>query len=233
MCSKRIIPPSAILFCLLTSFFISLGVMLVTPAMGIADSRYVIPSAEVVLRSGAGREFKVTGVVKDGDAVEFVEEDGSYAFVRLANGKEGWMLKRYLSIDPPPASLLASLRAENETLQQKEQELTEKLSQATANLSKTETDLTSTLTDKQQISTDYQTLQQDTADVIKIKEEMVKATEHNKLLTQEITALKEESAQLNKDTSIHWFLAGGGVLLIGMFLGRSFSKSRKRKSSLI
>ena len=230
---RKIILPSATLLCLLAGLFVTFGVMLGAASPVLADSRYVIPSAEVVLRSGAGREYKVTGVVNDGDSIEFIEENGYYALVRLANGKEGWMLKRYLSVDPPPASIVASLRAENEKLQQKEQELTEKLSAASVNLSKTETDFNSTLNEKNQIATDYQTLQQDTADVIKLKQGMEKATEQNTLLTEEITTLKEENARLNKDTSVHWFLAGGGVLLIGMLLGRLFSKSRKRKSSLI
>ncbi len=230
---RRIILPSATLLCLLASLFVSLGFIMVSATRVSAESRYVIPSAEVVVRSNAGKEYKVNGIVNNGDTVEFIKEDGNYALVRLTNGREGWMLKRYLSVDPPPASIVASLRDENEKLRQKEQELTEQLSVASANLNKTETDLNSTVNEKNQIATDYQTLQQDTADVIKIKQGMEKATEQNTILTEEITVLKEENASLNKDKSVHWFMAGGGVLLVGIFLGRLFSNSRKRKSSLI
>lgn len=232
MIRRFIAPPASILF-LLASFFLSLGTMMFSATEVVAESRYVIPSAEVVLRSGAGREYKVTAVVKDGESVDFIKEDDAYAMVRMANGKEGWMLKRYLSADPPLSTVIASLRAENEKLKQTELELTQKLSELSANLSKTETNLQSTLNEKNQITTDYQTLQQDTANVIKIKEDMLKATEQNEVLTQEITALKEDNAGMNKDKSIHWFMAGGGVLLAGVFLGSLSSKSRKRKSSLM
>ena len=152
-------------------------------------------------------------------SVDFLEEDGSYAMVRLANGKEGWMLKRYLTTDPPLANVVASLRAENEKLKQKELELTQKFSEVSANLSKIETNLQSTLNEKNQIATDYQTLQQDTADVIKIKEDMLKATEQRDVLTEEITALKEENARLDKDKS--------DPLVLGWrrcFAGRSVSR---------
>lgn len=230
---RRIILPSATGFCLLVSLFFSFGILFISATAVIAESRYVIPSAEVVVRSSAGRDYKVTGIVNNGDTVEFIEEDGNYALVQLANGRKGWMLKRYLSVDPPPASIVASLRAENQKLRQKEQELTEQLSTASTNLDKTEMDLNSTIHEKNQIATDYQALQQDTADVIRIKQDMEKATEQNTILTEEITALKEENAKLSKDKSVHWFMAGGGVLLVGMFLGRLFSNSRKRKSSLI
>jgi len=48
-----------------------------------------------------------------------------------------------------------------------------------------------------------------------------------------MAALQEENYTLTKDNSINWFLAGGGVLLVGMFIGRLSSASRKRKSSLL
>lgn len=233
MNTRRIIVPSATVCFLLASFFLSLSTVMFSATEVIADNRYVIPSAEVVLKSGAGREYRVIGVVKDGDTVEFLEEDGSYAMVRLSNGKEGWMLKRYLSVQPPPATIVASLRAENEKLKQKELELSQQFSEVSANLDKTKNDLNSTLNEKSQVATDYQNLQQDTADVIKIKEDMLKATRENEVLTQEITAIKKENDKLNKDKSINWFMAGGGVLLVGMVLGNLSSKSRKRKSSLL
>ena len=233
MNTRRIIVPPAIACFLLASFFLSLSTVIFSATEVIADSRYVIPSAEVVLKSGAGREFRVIGVVKDGDSVEFLEEDGSYARVRVANGKEGWMLKRYLSVQPPPSTIVASLRAENEQLKQKELELSQQFSEVSANLDKSKNELNSILNEKNQVATKYQNLQQDTADVIKIKNDMLAATQQNEELTQEITALKEENDKLNKDKSINWFMAGGGVLLVGMILGSLSSKSRKRKSSLM
>jgi SH3 domain protein len=68
---------------------------------------------------------------------------------------------------------------------------------------------------------------------MKIKEDMLQATKENELLVQQMASLKEENSKLNKDKSINWFLAGGGVLLVGMSIGRLTSKSRKRKSSLM
>jgi SH3 domain protein len=62
---------------------------------------------------------------------------------------------------------------------------------------------------------------------------MLKVTQENELLVEELTALKAANSGLNSDKSINWFMAGGGVLLVGMFLGRLTSKSRKRKSSLM
>lgn len=234
MIIRRITKPSGTLFFLLAlSFFLPLNTLIFSATEVAAASRYVKPSAEVVLRTGEGREFKVIGMVKDGDTVELLEEGESYAMVRLANRKEGWMLKRFLSVDPPLATIVASLRAENEKMKQREIEITQKFEEVSATLNQLETDLKSTILERDQITTDYQNLQRDTADVIQLKEDMQKATQENELLVEEIATLKEDNSGLSKDKSINWFIAGGGVLLVGMFLGNLTSKSRKRKSSLM
>lgn len=199
----------------------------------VAGSRYVKPSAEVVIRTGQGRKYKVIAMVKDGATVELLEEGESYAMVRLANGKKGWILKRFLSADPPLSTVVESLRAENEQMKQKEIETTQKLEALSATLIQLETDLKSTILERDQVTIDYQNLQQDTANVIQIKEDMLKATQENELLVEEMATLKQENEGLHNDKSINWFMAGGGVLLVGMFIGRLTSKSRKRKSSLM
>lgn len=198
-----------------------------------AATRYVTPSAEVVVRTGQGNEYKIIGMVKDGDAVDLLQESDAYALVRLPDGREGWMLKRFLSAAPPLSVVVASLRAENEKMKQREMEQTQQVNEISENLKRTEAELASILTERDQIKTDYQNLRQDTADVILIKEDMLRVTKENELLVQEMAALKEENNKLNKDKSINWFLAGGGVLLVGMFIGRLSSASRKRKSSLL
>jgi SH3 domain protein len=172
-------------------------------------------------------------VVKDGDVVELLEEGDSYARVRLTDGQEGWMLKRFLSITPPLSVTAPSLRAENEKMKQREIEVTQKYDEISASFSRMETELQTILAERDQLKSDYQNLQEATADVMKIKEDMLQATKENELLVQQMASLKEENSKLNKDKSINWFLAGGGVLLVGMSIGRLTSKSRKRKSSLM
>ena len=234
MTSRRIIKTSGTLFFLLAlSFSLQFTVVLCSATKVVAASRYVKPSAEVVLRRGEGREYKVIGMVKDGMAVELLKTGDSYALVRLANGKQGWMLKRFLSIDPPLATIVESLRAENDTMKQREAEVTQRFEEASATLIQTETDLKSAILERDQIMTEYQDLERDTADVIRIKDDMLKVTQENELLVEELTALKVANSGLNNDKSINWFMAGGGVLLVGMFIGRLTSKSRKRKSSLM
>jgi len=226
-------PSKPWVFLIALSVMLPLCTVLFSAAEGMAESRYVNPSAEVVVRTGEGNQYKIIDLVKDGDAVDLLEEGDSYALVRLADGKEGWMLKRFLSVSPPPSRVVVTLRAENEKMKQKVKELTQKSEEVAGVLSRTETQLAAAIAERDQVKTDFQNLQEDTADVIQIKNEMLKATKENEVLNQEMASLKEENKKLAKDKSINWFVAGGGVLLVGMFLGRLSSKSRRRKSSLV
>lgn len=234
MTIRRITRPSGTLvFLLALSFLLPTGAVLFSATDVFAESRYVKPSAEIALRTGEGTKYKILGVVKDGDVVELLEEGDSYARVRLTDGQEGWMLKRFLSITPPLSVTAPSLRAENEKLKQREIEVTQKYDEISASFSRMETELQTILAERDQLKSDYQNLQEATADVMKIKEDMLQATKENELLVQQMASLKAENSNLNKEKSINWFLAGGGVLLVGMSIGRLTSKSRKRKSSLM
>ena len=128
MIIRRITKPSTSLsvFLLILTLFLPFSTILFSGTPVLAKTSYVKPSSEVVVRKGQGIKYKIVAVVKDGVSVKFLEEGDSYAKVRLANGKEGWMLKRFLSDEPPLEQVVASLRTEKEKMKRKEIEATGK-----------------------------------------------------------------------------------------------------------
>ncbi|HID70701.1 MAG TPA: TIGR04211 family SH3 domain-containing protein [Desulfobacterales bacterium] len=198
-----------------------------------AKTSFVKPSSEVVVRRGQGTDYKIIAMIKDGTSVEFLEESNNYARVRLANGKEGWMLKRFLSDEPPLKELVVSLRTEREEMKQKELKTNQKLEAITSTLSQTEYELDATLEERDQLKTAFQTLQEDTADVVQIKKNLDKTARENKALTQKLALVKQESDNLRNDSALKWFLAGAGALLLGIIIGRMPSRPRRRKPSLL
>ncbi|NNK93388.1 MAG: TIGR04211 family SH3 domain-containing protein [Desulfobacterales bacterium] len=215
------------------TLLLSCCVILVNAPPVVAENRYVKPSSEVVLRRGQGNDYRIVAMVKDGDSVEFLEEGESYAKVRLENGKEGWMLKRFLSEDPPLQEVVASLRVDKENLKQRELGIIQKLEEASSALEQTESKLDIVSAEKDQITIDYQSLKRDTAGVTQIKKDLLKTAKENKTLSQRVASMEQQISSLKKDNAVKWFLAGGGVLLVGMFLGMLSSRSRKKKSSLL
>jgi SH3 domain protein len=220
------------LFLLALSFFALSSAILLSGTAVLAETRYIKPSSEIAVRKGQGVEFKIIAIVKDGASVELLTEDDSYARVRLGNGKEGWMLKRFLSDVPPLADVVASLRSKKNELEQKEAELMQNIEELSSSLAKTRKELDSTLTERNQMWADFQTLQRETADVVKIKNELLETRKNNTHLTQELASTKKNSERLRKSFAIKWFLAGGSVLLLGMLIGGVLSGKSRRKNSL-
>ena len=218
-----------------TLFILILQLLVILSHAGDSQAvvRYVKPRGEAVVRTGQGNQYKILAVVKEGSSVEMMEENDDYALVRLDNGVEGWMLRRYLKSEPPLDTLVDQLRKEKEALQKKETEASQKVEDMSAMLETARKDLDMLVAERDKVVADYQTLQRDTADVMKIRNDMQKTAEENRKLVDKIVVLETENNQMKKDRTINWFLAGGGVLVFGIILGKMPSPSRRRKSSLL
>jgi SH3 domain protein len=195
--------------------------------------RYVKPISEVAIRRGQGTEYKIIAIVKEGTMVEQLEEVEGYANVRLVDGREGWILTRFLSSAPPITEVLASLQAENEQAKNNEMTAVQKLEEVSSQLAHSQAELETIIGERDQIKTDYLKLQEDTANAVQTNKDLIKLSKENKLLQESFSHIQEENSGLKSDKTINWFLAGGGVLLAGVFLGRISAASRKRKSSLL
>lgn len=198
-----------------------------------AETRYVKPSADVVVRRGQGNKYKIIAMAKEGTAVTFLEEGNGYSRIRLPNGKEGWIIKRFLSSQPPLKEVVATLRTKNAGLLENETALNQRIDALETALSTSEQQRNLALQDRDKIQSQYQQLQQDTADVIQIKTDMQETSARNKRLTQDLITVRQDNDSLRSDYSLKWFLAGGGVLLFGMIVGGLLRGSGKRKPSLL
>lgn len=195
--------------------------------------RYVKPTAEVSVRRGKGTEYKIIALVEDGTAVEVLEEDEAYALVRLDDGKQGWVLKRFLSPDPPLTDVVADLRRENEQGRQRARELAEELRDMTDALSRTEEKLAAAAAAREQTEAAYEQLRQESSQLLEMKNSLIADKNKYQALARNFEQAQKENERLRQERIINWFLAGAGVLLVGMILGRISFSSRKRKSSLL
>jgi SH3 domain protein len=214
-------------------FFICLAFSLILIAdISLAQSWYIKPTAEIPLRRGQGSDYKILAIVPDGTAVTIVEEEESWARVTTRDGKEGWILKRYLTQDQPLDQLVESLKKENQALKDKIAEVQAKNEEVSAfndalhNTLETNKKQLTTTTDK------YEKLVKDTSDVIALRNNLNQTAQTATKLQQELGEITAENKRLKASQNIKWFLAGGGTLIFGCIAGMLLSRSKKRKSSL-
>ena len=107
-------------------------ISLLAAVTGWAENLYVKPSSEITMRRGMGTDFKIIAVLKDGTPVELLAEADDWAQVRLESGKEGWVLRRFLSATPPLGQQGEQLQREKEVLTETTQSLKNRVDQLTA-----------------------------------------------------------------------------------------------------
>lgn len=191
-----------------------------------ADTRYVSDITEITMRLGPGVDFRVIKTLNSGDTVTAITSKKGWTKVRTESGETGWVVSRYLTAEKPASVVanelkgslaplrnqVATLKAENDQLTKEKQALQEQLDTARSEQTKA--------------TTAYDNLARDSKNYLKLKAD-------NKKLLLELDRKKSRIQTLEKrvsdqylSTGIKWFLAGAGVLIIGIFIG--LSNKRKR-----
>lgn len=80
---------------------------------GAGPVRYISDETAITLREDKGMSAEVIALLKSGTRVEVLEEDATsgYSRVRVAAGRDGWVLSRYLSPEPAARERLAEVQS--------------------------------------------------------------------------------------------------------------------------
>lgn len=81
-------------------------------ASAAAEPAWVRGGIRLNLRTDAGTEFRIIGVIGTGDAVSILSRQEGWTQVRLPGGEAGWIPEGYLQPEPPPAIRLEQLEDE-------------------------------------------------------------------------------------------------------------------------
>ena len=210
-----------------TIIMVVLMVMCSVPAL--AETLYVTDNFEINIRSGPGSEYRILRMIRSGQTLELIETGDTWSHVRLPDGLEGWAFNRYLQTSPPAARTLQALTArlrpleiEHTRLQEEKDRLLEENRALAGQLEEAEAQLRET-------ASSYEQLRKDASEFLQIKEEHDSLTARLEEKNARIEALEGRLTDQFLSSAVKWFLAGGGVLLLGFLLG---NRSKKKRSGL-
>ena len=236
--SKKIV---SLILVLLTVFFAS---------NLFAETRYVNDEIIISVRTGPGKDYKIIKTIKTGTAMTVLEDKGEFIKVKTVDGLTGWVPKYYTNHELPKEVIIQQLTKE---LQSKKDELlkcednrtqisneagnknqdliaqTEELRKIKIVHEQTINKLTETL---DALELKHSSLLEQSRDILKTTTERNQLNQTNIKLGGAIKKLKEENKSLGNYQLIYWFLAGGGVLLLGWILGNVSKNKRTRTISL-
>ncbi|MBW2107335.1 MAG: TIGR04211 family SH3 domain-containing protein [Deltaproteobacteria bacterium] len=213
------------------------GCILLITSTVYAKTMYVTDVFEVMVRTGPAMTNKIIAMPRSGTAVEIVEVPDEqrvdeWVKVRLANGKEGWMLSQFLVPGPPKNEVIATLKKKTDTLQNR----VKTLQQENARLSKLRKELESALaqqtTRSKALERDYEMLKTESKDFLALKASYEKASRELNTKTSQVESLEKELQKLRNSQTLRWFVAGASIILVGFIIGYA-SRRPKRRSSLL
>jgi len=197
-----------------------------------AGNLYVSDTAlEAVLRNGPRTGNQVVSMVPAGTRVNLVSEEDKWAEVTLEDGRTGWMLKKYLSEEPPWRIAAEKLAAENKALQTQMAQMKrgkQDLSDETGRLKK---DLETSQRELQSLRHEYEALKKGATEYLSLKSSFDQLTTDANQARERLTEVQQGYENLRSSTNIHWFLSGAGVLVFGWLLGLVMSRTKRRRAT--
>jgi SH3 domain protein len=115
-----------------------LALVMAWPVSAQERQQYISDVITLTLRDGPRNDATYLGTVKSGDRVTLLESLGpeSFARVRTADGREGWVTARYLTNEPAARTALDDLRRELNEARSRIRELENQLGTAQSELEK-------------------------------------------------------------------------------------------------
>lgn len=195
-----------------------------------AETMYVTDMLKLTLRTGPSIENKIIAVIDSGQMMEILEFGDEWARVQLPNGKEGWVLSRYLTSSETNNIKLERLEAKHKNLMVQAAELLEENNNLQSENQKLSSELAANQKELVQTRTDYDTLKAEAAEFLDLKTKFESASSQLAEQSAKAEKLEEQLKMLERGTYIKWFLAGSGVLILGFLIGFSTKRQRRRPS---
>lgn len=196
-----------------------------------AEDRYITDEFEVTMRSGTSTSNSIVRMLRSGQRVSVIEVDlaSQYSLVETDEGKQGYVLSRFLMPEPAARQTLQELR---QSFQQQGTRLDEQNSEIDA-LNQA---LAQEQSDNKALKTTLRASEQELAQVREAAQDTLNILEQNKRLQTVVDQLREEKAQLTEvnaelsdSTRLDWFIRGGAVSLIAFVIGILVTRIRWKK----
>jgi SH3 domain protein len=212
---------------------ITISLILVT-GIARAEQRYVTDELGITLRSGQDASYRVLKELKSGTSVEVLSEnkETGYSRVRADDGTEGYALTRYLTNDTPAQVRAERLKAELEELRVNPDNLQDKFTKLQSDYQSLKLKYDSLEFENVQLSQRMAAIRENASNVVDLLNERDEAVQRANRLSTELEELRVRNRELENHSDKKWFMAGAGVLILGVVIGIILPRVgvRRRKS---
>ena len=205
--------------------------LLLAPPAALATTKYITDEFEVTMRSGTSTANSIVKMLRSGAPVTVLDEDlaSQYSLVESEDGKQGYVLSRFLMDRPAAQQTLEVLEQQFAEQRARVEAQAEELRGLEAALAQARSDnetLKNTLRASEQELSSVRSAAANTLDILDQNKQLQSVVGQ---LQQEQARLVEENAELRDSTRLDWFIRGGAVSLIAFVIGILVTRIRWRK----
>jgi SH3 domain protein len=200
---------------------------------GWAARAYVTDSFEVTLRTGPSNENRITAMLFSGRPLEVLNTQAEWSQVRVVDdGKEGWVLSRYLITRLPWELQAKKLQEDLAGLNAKVSQLQKALGDESQHRQSLAADLKQKTEELEGLSKDYGELKNGAEGYLELKNKHEATEKDLKAAQSELEKISAENEALRSSQQNRWFLSGALVLLCGLLIGGILGRQQRKRRSI-
>lgn len=206
-----------------------------SPALAQAgDVRYVTDKLYVPLRSGKSQSHRILHKgLPSGTQVTVLEtdEEAGYSLIRTRRGLEGWILTRYLDLDPVAEIKLAQVSARVQELEEENSNLKKAFTNAAGSSKEAKSVIAELEEENTRLAKELEEIKRISADAIKLDQEYQVLSEAKQMLKDKVDVLETENSRLRDNHENEAFLNGAFAVILGILAAVIIPRLKPRKRS--
>lgn len=202
-------------------------------SLALAETAYVSDRLEITLRTGTSTQHSIVRMLPSGARLEVLETDAAsgYTRVRTADGTEGWVLSRYLMERPAARDQLGAATERASSMELRASDLGAQVEALTGERNELQAQRDGLEAEVADLRAELDRVRRVSASSLELDQSNRELRTRVAATDQENARLRSEIAELKRNTQRNWFLAGAGVLLLGLVLGLVLPRIRWRRRS--
>jgi len=206
--------------------------LLLTAFTSAAETKYVTDDLTITLRTGPGKDRKIIAFPSAGTPLEVVTPGEEYTEVTTSNGKQGWVLTRFLTGKVPAYMVLEGLQRKYDQTVEKYEDLKKRASSLNTESKGLSGELSETQKALEKLTVEHETLKSESKEFLKLKAKYEKAVKDAAEARAKAEKVDKELQQLYSSEINTGLLYGGGLIVLGFITG-FIVKRPKRRSPLL
>lgn len=200
---------------------------------GWADKAYVTDSFEITLRTGPSNENRIIAMLFSGRPLDVLGTQGEWSQVKvLDDGKEGWVISRYLVTRLPWEVQARKLKEDLVSLNGKLNRVQKEFADESQQRQGFAAEIKRKTEELEALSKEYLELKKGAEGYLSLKTLYEAAEKNMKTAQAELSKLTAENENLKSSQHNRWFLSGALVLLCGLLIGGIAGRQQKKRRSL-